>query len=155
EAIDDYDLVAFRHNVEHLASRVGDRLIEHLVELAPSTGSDLGADRRKGCRARPVPASSQHRDMRQSIEKSRMTSSPQGWDWCLLQRSVTKRAVEMLSSANPSADVGTSSHASVPQETLEFPRYIICHAGARAAPGPCEAGRWASEAQKWPIHLCT
>jgi hypothetical protein len=36
EAIDEYDLVAFRDNVEHLASRVGDRLIEHLVELSPS-----------------------------------------------------------------------------------------------------------------------
>jgi len=48
EAIDEYDLVAFRDNLEHLASRVGDRLIEHLVELSPSTGSDLGAFRRKG-----------------------------------------------------------------------------------------------------------
>src|SRR5215510_12501520 len=44
--------------------------------------------------------------------------------------------------------VGTSSHASAPQETLGFPRQSICHAGARAAPGSCEAGRWASEAQK-------
>src|ERR1700756_5497307 len=42
EAIHEYDLVAFGDNVEHLASRVGDRFIEHLVELSPSTGSDLG-----------------------------------------------------------------------------------------------------------------
>jgi hypothetical protein len=48
EAIDDYDFVAFRDNVEHLGSCVGDRLIEHLVELSPSTGSDLGAARREG-----------------------------------------------------------------------------------------------------------
>ena len=40
---DDYDLVAFRDNVEHVGSRVGDRSIEHLVELSPSTRSDLGA----------------------------------------------------------------------------------------------------------------
>jgi hypothetical protein len=39
ETIDDYDLVAFRDNAEHLGSRVGDRLIEHLVELSPSTGA--------------------------------------------------------------------------------------------------------------------
>src|SRR5262249_31806001 len=48
EAIEDYDLVAFRDNVEHLGSRVGDRFIEHLVELSPSTGSDLWGDRREG-----------------------------------------------------------------------------------------------------------
>jgi hypothetical protein len=48
EAIDEYDLVAFRDNVEHLASRVGERLKEHLVELSPGTGSDLGAVRREG-----------------------------------------------------------------------------------------------------------
>jgi hypothetical protein len=48
EAINEYDLVAFRDYVEHLASRVGNRLIEHLVELSPSTGSDLGAVRREG-----------------------------------------------------------------------------------------------------------
>src|SRR6266446_5399135 len=48
KAIENYDLVAFRDNVEHLGSRVGDRLIEHLVELSPSTGSDLGAVRREG-----------------------------------------------------------------------------------------------------------
>jgi hypothetical protein len=48
EAIDEYDLVAFRDNVNHLASRVGDRLEEHLVELSPSTGSDLGAARHNG-----------------------------------------------------------------------------------------------------------
>jgi hypothetical protein len=28
EAIDEYDLVAFRDNLEHLSSRVGDRSIE-------------------------------------------------------------------------------------------------------------------------------
>jgi hypothetical protein len=43
EAIDDYDLIAFRDNVEHLGSRVGDRFIEHLVELLPSIRSDFGA----------------------------------------------------------------------------------------------------------------
>jgi hypothetical protein len=48
EAIGDYDLVAFRDNVEHLGSRVGDRLIEHLIELSPSIGSHLGAVRREG-----------------------------------------------------------------------------------------------------------
>jgi hypothetical protein len=48
EAIDQYDLVAFRDNVEHVASRVGDRLKEHLVELSPSNGSNLGAVRREG-----------------------------------------------------------------------------------------------------------
>ena len=35
EAIDEYDLVAFRDSVERLGWRVGDRLIEHLVELSP------------------------------------------------------------------------------------------------------------------------
>jgi len=53
EAIGEYDLVALRDNIKHLGSRVGDRLIEHLVELSPSTGSDLG--RSAGglrCRAR-------------------------------------------------------------------------------------------------------
>jgi len=53
EAIDEYDLVAFRDNVEHLASRVGDRLIEYLVELSPSTGSDLGFVRREAEIPRP------------------------------------------------------------------------------------------------------
>jgi hypothetical protein len=48
EAIDDYDLVAFRDNVERLGSRVGHRLIEHLVELSPSTRSDFVAHRREG-----------------------------------------------------------------------------------------------------------
>ena len=48
EAIDEYDLVAFCDDLEHLASRVGDRLKEHLVELSPSTGSDLGFVRRDG-----------------------------------------------------------------------------------------------------------
>ena len=48
EAIDEYDLVAFRDNVEHLGSRVGDRLVERLVELSPSTGTDLGSFRREG-----------------------------------------------------------------------------------------------------------
>jgi hypothetical protein len=47
ETIEEYDLVAFRDNVEHLGSRIGDRLIEHLVELSPTTRSDLGADRGK------------------------------------------------------------------------------------------------------------
>ena len=42
------DLVAFCDYVVHLASRVGDRLEEHLVELSPSTGSDLGAARHNG-----------------------------------------------------------------------------------------------------------
>jgi len=48
EAIDKYDLVPFRDNVKHLGSRVRDRLVEHLVELSPSTGSDLGAARLEG-----------------------------------------------------------------------------------------------------------
>ena len=45
EAIVEYDLVAFCNKAEHLASRVGDRLKEHLVEVSPSTGSDLGVVR--------------------------------------------------------------------------------------------------------------
>jgi len=39
------------------------------------------------------------------VEKSRITSSKHGEDCCLLQRSVTKRAVDM------STGVGASSHA--------------------------------------------
>jgi hypothetical protein len=48
ETIEEHDLVAFGDNVEHLGSRVGDRLIEHLIELSPSIGSHLGAVRREG-----------------------------------------------------------------------------------------------------------
>jgi hypothetical protein len=60
EAIDEYDLVAFRDNVEHLASRVGDRLDEHLVELSPSTESDLGALRREGRDSAPAELGMKH-----------------------------------------------------------------------------------------------
>jgi hypothetical protein len=60
EAIDEYDPVAFRDNVEHLASRVGDRLKEHLVQLSPSTGSDLGAVRREGCDSAPAELGMKH-----------------------------------------------------------------------------------------------
>jgi hypothetical protein len=48
ETIEEHDLVAFRDNAEHLGLRVGDRLIEHLIELSPSIGSHLGAVRREG-----------------------------------------------------------------------------------------------------------
>jgi hypothetical protein len=48
KAIENYDLVAFRYNVEHLDSRVGQCLIEHLVEPSPSTSTDLEVDRREG-----------------------------------------------------------------------------------------------------------
>jgi hypothetical protein len=41
----------------------------------------------------------------------------------------------MSASATMSAGVGASSHAPAQQETLRFPRNIIRHAGARAAPG--------------------
>lgn len=53
EAIGEYDLVTFRDNLKHLCSRVGDRLIEHLVEFSPRTGSDLGPVRREGWIPRP------------------------------------------------------------------------------------------------------
>jgi hypothetical protein len=48
EAIENYDFVAFCDNVEHLDSRVGQCVIEHLVEPSPSTSTDLGVDRREG-----------------------------------------------------------------------------------------------------------
>jgi hypothetical protein len=48
ETIDEYDLVAFRDSLEHLGSRVGDRLIEHLVEPSPSSVSRPRGVRRKG-----------------------------------------------------------------------------------------------------------
>jgi hypothetical protein len=48
EAIEEYDLVAFRNNLQHLGSRVGNRSIEHLVEVSPTAGPDLGARWREG-----------------------------------------------------------------------------------------------------------
>ena len=99
------------------------------------------------CRARPVPTGFQRLDMRQAVEKARRTSAQHGEDGVLLQRSVTKRAADMLTSADISTGVGARSHAAAQQERLRFPRTIIHHAGARAAPGSCAAERCASEAQ--------
>ena len=48
ETIEDYDLVALGENVEHLRSRVGDRLKEPLEELSPCAGSGFGSGRREG-----------------------------------------------------------------------------------------------------------
>ena len=81
------------------------------------------------------------------MEKSKMTSAPQGEDGVLLQRAVTRRVVEMATAADISTGVGASSHAPTQQERLRCPRTIIHHAGARAAPGSCVAERYASEAQ--------
>src|SRR5262245_17170102 len=86
-------------------------------------------------------------DRRQAVEKSSMTSAPQGEDGVLLQRAVTRRAVEMATSADISTGVGASSHAPAPQEWLRFPRTIIHHAGARAAPGSCAADAACSAAE--------
>jgi hypothetical protein len=44
EAIDDYDLAALGDSFEHLGSRVGDRLIEQLVQnLSPTADPRLSA----------------------------------------------------------------------------------------------------------------
>src|SRR5215470_2523514 len=99
------------------------------------------------CRARSVPTGFQRLERRQAVEKSRMTSAQHGEDGVLLQRAVTKRAVEMATSAAISTGVGASSHAPAQQERLRFPRTIIHHAGARAASGSCAAARGAAEAQ--------
>ena len=48
EAIEHYDLVAFRENVEHFGSSILDRLIERLIELSARANSSLGARKRKG-----------------------------------------------------------------------------------------------------------
>jgi hypothetical protein len=48
ETIEDYDLVALGENVEHLRSRVGDRLKEPLVELSPCARAGFGSGRREG-----------------------------------------------------------------------------------------------------------
>src|SRR5262245_35008134 len=61
----------------------------------------------------------------------------------------------MPAPANMLAGVGASSPAPAPQETLGCPRHSIRHAGARAAPGSCEAARWTAEAHKCPTTLCT
>jgi hypothetical protein len=53
EAIANYDLVAFRDNVEHVAARVGERFDEPFVERAPRTGSDTGVCRGKAEITRP------------------------------------------------------------------------------------------------------
>jgi hypothetical protein len=50
-------------------------------------------------------------DRRQAVEKSRMTSAQYGEDGVLLQCSVTKRAVEMATSADISTGVGVRSTA--------------------------------------------
>src|SRR5215510_12199321 len=60
------------------------------------------------CRARPVPTGFQCMDRRQAVERSRMTSAQHGEDGVLLQRSVTKRAVEMATSADISTGVGAA-----------------------------------------------
>src|SRR5215471_14109304 len=76
------------------------------------------------CRARPVPTGFQRMDRRQAIEKSRMTSAQHGEDGVLLQRAVTKRAVEMATSAAISTGVGARSHAPAQQARLRCPRTI-------------------------------
>src|SRR5215813_9091692 len=96
------------------------------------------------CRARPVPTGVQRMDRRPAVEKSRMTSAQHGEDGVLLQRAVTKRAVAMATSADILAGVGASAPAPAQQARLRFPRTIIYHAGARAAPGSCAAERLAS-----------
>src|SRR4029077_5229199 len=48
ETIGDDDLVAFCDHLAPLGARVGDRLIEHLVELSPRAGSGFGSSRREG-----------------------------------------------------------------------------------------------------------
>src|SRR5262245_44473842 len=49
-----------------------------------------------------------------------MTSAQHGEDGVLLQRAVTRRAVEMATSAAISTGVGASSHAPAQQERLAF-----------------------------------
>jgi len=78
-----------------------------------------------------------------------MTSAPHGEDGVLLQRAVTQRAVAMSADVAISTGVGASSHAPAPQERLRFPRTILHHAGARAAPGSCAVARGAAEAHQW------
>lgn len=49
KTIEDYDLVAFRDNIEHFDPSIGDRLIERFVELSSRGGSDIA---RRGLRFR-------------------------------------------------------------------------------------------------------
>ena len=60
EAIDEYDLVAFCDDLEHLPSGIGDRSIEHLVELSPGTRSALGAFSRIGLDSAPAELGMKH-----------------------------------------------------------------------------------------------
>ena len=59
------------------------------------------------------------------MEKSRMTSAQHGEDGGRLQRAVTQRAADMLTSAAISTGVGASSHAPAQQERLRVPRTIM------------------------------